>query len=265
MRRGTVFWGSLLILIGLLILLDNAGVFGDINVWSLIWPLFLIFLGGWILYNYLARSSTEIKRLNIPMGTSTSAHIRFDHGGGRLNVKAGINQEDLLSGDFGGGIRLFTEPVEDKAEIHLQMPQNLFPYVWIPGSSSDISWQVTIKNKFPISLSFNSGASESNIDLSELIVQSVVLKAGVSSTKLILPEGAGYTRVKIDAGVASIHVHIPDSVAARIRSSVGLGSVNIDRKRFPKSGSIYLSEDYEAAENKVDIDISSGIGSIRIG
>lgn len=264
MRRDTIFWGSLLILIGMLILLDNAGVFGDINVWGLIWPLFLIVLGGRILLNYFVSSPQEVKKLNIPVGDSTSAHIQFDHGGGRLFVKAGIDQEDLLSGEFGGGIKHFIDTVGDKADIKLQIPQSMFPFVWIPGTSSAVSWQVALKNNLPISLSFNNAACESNIDLSDLLVRNIVLKTGASSTKLILPEDADYTRVKIDAGVASINVHIPTSVAARIKTSIGLGSVAIDRKRFPKNGNIYISNDYETAENKVDIDISGGISSISI-
>lgn len=264
MRRGTIFWGSLLILIGFLILLDNAGVFGDLNVWGVFWPLLLIFLGGWILFNYFVRTPPEIKRLNIPVGDATSTHIRFDHGGGRLFVKCGIDQEDLLVGEFGGGVKHSIESVGNKAKIQLQIPQEAFPFVWIPGTSSSASWQVALKNNIPISLSFNSGASESNIDLSDLLVTNIVLKTGASSTKLILPKSAGFTSVNIDAGVASIDVRVPESVSARIRTSVGLGNVSIDQKRFPLNRGIYMSSDYETAENRVDIEISGGLGTISI-
>jgi hypothetical protein len=57
---------------------------------------------------------------------------------------------------------------------------------------------------------------------------------------------------------------VPQGVAASIRARGGLASINIDSNRFPRSGDVNQSPDYETAANKVDMDIQTGVGSVDI-
>jgi hypothetical protein len=264
MRKDTLFLGSLLTLLGILFLLDNVGLLGGLDVWGLFWPFFLIFLGILILLNFLIHPTTDVKQLKIPVGDAERAKIQFDHGAGRLNVRAGGNQDELILGSFGGGVEFSHDIAEGQANIRLKMPQRWFPFLWIPGLSSSTMWNVKLKQDYPLIMTFNTGAGETNLDLSDLKVQKVVIKTGASSTKIRLPNNAGYTSLHIESGVASVDVHIPENVAARIKTDIGLASVNINRSRFPKRGNVYISDDYDSSENKVDINISSGISSISI-
>ena len=50
MRRQGLFWGSVILLLGALLLLQTLGVF-SFNVWGVFWALFLIFLGVWFLFD----------------------------------------------------------------------------------------------------------------------------------------------------------------------------------------------------------------------
>ena len=43
MRRGSLFWGAILVILGILILLDNLGVLAGVSIWNVFWPLLLIF------------------------------------------------------------------------------------------------------------------------------------------------------------------------------------------------------------------------------
>ena len=60
-KQESLFWGMILLLIGLLFLLDNFGV--DINVWHIIgkfWPMILIGIGlKNIWYHYSKRLQKE--------------------------------------------------------------------------------------------------------------------------------------------------------------------------------------------------------------
>jgi hypothetical protein len=95
-------------------------------------------------------------------------------------------------------------------------------------------------------------------------VRSLDVKTGASNTRVMLPTAAGMTTVKAEAGAASLVIEVPGSVAARIRSRVALGSNQIDEGRFPKAGDTYQSADYGSADNRVDIDVQGGVGSVRV-
>ncbi|NLT42800.1 MAG: hypothetical protein GXX93_09015, partial [Anaerolineae bacterium] len=57
MRRNGILFGALLVLLGLLLLLSNLGVIA-VDVWSLLWPLALIAIGGSLLWAVLAGPRT---------------------------------------------------------------------------------------------------------------------------------------------------------------------------------------------------------------
>jgi hypothetical protein len=108
------------------------------------------------------------------------------------------------------------------------------------------------------------GASETRLDLDDLQISELRLKTGASSTNVNLPAQAGFTRVMVESGAASVDIRIPQGVAARIRSRGGLSSLSLDRSRFPRTGDTYQSADYDTALNKVDIDVQMGVGSVTI-
>ena len=102
------------------------------------------------------------------------------------------------------------------------------------------------------------------LDLAELRVRSVKLQSGASDTRMRLPRAAGTTVVRASAGAASLTIEVPAGVAARIRTSMALGSSRIDETRFPRSAAGYESADYGTAANRADIDLSGGVGSITV-
>ena len=70
--------------------------------------------------------------------------------------------------------------------------------------------------------------------------------------------------MRAEAGAASLTFLVPTGVAARIGTKMGLGSIQVDESRFPRMGDGYQSTDYATAENRVDLDIQGGVGSVRI-
>jgi hypothetical protein len=262
MRRGTLFWGGVLVVIGLVLLLDNLGLLGNVNVWGLLWPVFLILLGVWILFGRVLRKSPAMEHASVPLGGAQRAQVRMQHGAGRLDVHAMDHPSNLVEGDFGGGVEVNSRQDGDTQVVRLGVPVQWFPFSWIPGDSLD--WSVGIKRDVPLALELETGANESEIDLTDLRVSELRLKSGASSTKVHLPKNAGFTRVRVEVGVASVDLWIPTGVAAQIRTQGGLSSLNVDTTRFSHSGNTYRSPDYDSAPNKVDIDIQMGVGSTNI-
>jgi hypothetical protein len=144
------------------------------------------------------------------------------------------------------------------------MPSFLFPVMpFFPGWEP-LTWDVKLNEKIPLRLDASIGAAASTIDLSELKISSMRLSTGASSTSLTLPANAGSTKVVVKSGVASIDIFVPEGVAARIYATAGLGSIQVDRDRFPRIGSKYESPDYSGAENKVELMVDTGLGATNI-
>jgi hypothetical protein len=262
MRRNTLFWGTVLIILGVLQLLNNLGIL-QISIWQIAWPLLLIAFGIWVLLGtILRRSPGQAELVSIPQDSAGRARIQIHHGAGRLTLVGKTEPGVLLNGTFGGGLDYHTRLDGDLLNVDMRVSERNFPWGWGPGDTLD--WNFNLSDAIPLILDFNTGASKSVIDLSGLRVPEMNLQTGASSTDITLPSTAGMTHMKVGSGAASVNIKVPQGVAARIHAQGGVASIVIDQTRFPRMGELYLSPDYDSAQNKVDIDIQTGVGGIDI-
>jgi hypothetical protein len=258
MRRGSLFWGAVLIVFGVALLLDNLDLL-PFPVWNVFWPAMLILAGVWTLWGVFFRRTPTAHSLSIPLEGATQGNVRLQHGAGRIEVGAGANSGELLSGSFDDVVH---ETRRDGEVLEARLRSDLdFGWRW-PGDRTD--WVVRLTREVPLRLEVNTGASEARLDLTEVRVTELNLKVGASSVNVTLPANAGMTKVSISAGAASVDVRIPEGVAARIRGRAGAGAISVDRQRFPRSGSYDESPDFAQAANRVEIDANVGAGAISI-
>jgi hypothetical protein len=263
MSRSALFWGAILIVFGTLFLLNNLNII-QVDLWVILGPAFLIILGLWILFGPILNKWKGTERLDLPLEDASQAHVRFAFGAGKLSVGAGAEDALLLNGEFSGGLSHHVRKQDKILHASLEMPSMTWPIFMAWPVYNPFQWKVKFNPRVPLELEADIGAAESVLDLSNLQVKSLRISTGVSSTSLTMPSSAGMTRALIKSGVASVKVQIPEGVAARIHSSAGLGAVNVDLKRFPKSGGVHLSPDYEQAVNKIDLSIETGLGTVDV-
>jgi len=258
-RRGSLFWGSVLIVLAVLLLLKQANIIND--VLGYFWPLLIIAFGAWLIFGFFTRHQpVEGQEVSIPLEAATSAYVKLDHGAGRITLRSGAGPEEILNGIFGSGLDFKSHLDNGRLEVKLRTPHQF--WTWWPGESLD--WEIHLNPTIPLSLKFDSGASNSTLDLSDLKVVDLDIDTGASSTELTLPANAGSTHVDIDTGASSLKINIPSGVAASIRIKSGITSVNVNN-RFPRlDGGLYQSPDYNSASNRVDMSIDAGVGSIEI-
>jgi hypothetical protein len=264
MRRGGLFWGVVLLLIGLLLLLSNLDIV-SVNLWSAVWAVVLIAVGVGILWGIVVGPSTvEGEEVAIPLEGAGSARVRVKHAAGRLRVSGDAAPDALLEGTFSGGLDVRTQRRGDELDVEMALPR--VPYVLAPWNwgREGLGWTFGLNREIPLSLTLETGASDARLDLSELRISELRLETGASSTAVTLPTHAGHTRVRVEAGAASVSLRVPPEVAARMRFKGALASIDVDRDRFPRTGGVYQSPDYDAAENKVDIEVEAGVGSLRV-
>jgi hypothetical protein len=259
MKRDSIFWGGILILLGALFFLRAQGLVQDIFPWF--WALFLILLGGWIILGvYWHPVSADAETFSIPLDGAQEADIKFDHGAGHIEIRGGASSNELLNGAVGRGMNYSSRRVGSGIEAKISAGPSFVPFI---GPDSGV-WRFRLNQDIPLRLSVEAGASQIDLDLSSLNIVRARLETGASASHVTAP-ARGASLLDIDAGAASIDIRVPEGTQARIRLKDGVTSVDIDTSRFTRlDGGLYQSAGYDQAANRVDINIEAGFGAITI-
>lgn len=251
-------WPVAWLVVGSILLLSTTGNLSSgpgelISDW---WPLALVVLGVWFLIGAIVPRSGPSEELAIPIGTATDASVRIQYGAGDLTTHLAA-AGNLVDGRFVGGVR-HRQDGPGRVELR-QDATNGWPWF-----DRRFAWDVGLTGERPLDLRVDGGATRMVLDLRDLKLRSLELHTGASGTRVLLPRAAGMTAVRAESGAAELVFEVPVGVAARIRSRMVLGSTQIDQGRFPPSAIGYESLDYATAQNRVEIDVQGGIGSLKV-
>lgn len=267
MRDDRAFWGIVLVLLGVLLL---AATYGGLPAGKLIGPLLLMTVGAWVLLRALQGSKAlEAEELEVPRPVAESVALKINHSFGHLRLRGETLPESVLRGSFRGGVQVETRQRGDAARVELRSPFRplAFPSLFSSvgqGKDSGLCWDLALAEDLPIDLELETGLDRVSLDLSSLEIRSLKVESGLGEVMLRMPEQVAYMEAHVEGGLGSFEVQIPDGVAARIRSSGGLSSVNVDEERFPRQGDSYRSSDYGSAERRIDLEVEVGLGSLTI-
>jgi LiaF transmembrane domain len=259
MKRDNLFWGTALILVGVLLFLQTQGYIG--NIFPYLWPLALILVGGWIILGvYWRPARSEEETFVVPLGAAKSARFKFSHGAGQIEITGAAPSGQALVGSSAVGMNKESRLDGDRLEVKVEAGPSFLPFV---GPSQGV-WRFQLTREIPLTLRVEAGASAVNLDLQDVLASHVELKTGASSSNLTVP-ARGVSVLDIEAGASSVNVRVPEATAARIRVQEGVTSVNVDTNRFPRldSGS-YQSAGYDSAADRADINIEAGLGSVNV-
>lgn len=207
--------------------------------------------------------------LNIPRSDATSATVSIKFGDGDLQLGKMMDEEPLLV----GGTLEYHEQVGAPNISVSNAGRDIAAFVDIEErhensflSDSKVDWDVLLNPTVSYDLRLTTGASEANLDFSELKITSLDLTMGENSTEITFPEGAGTTTARISGGASNLEINIPESVEARIQVSSGLSNVDVeDRfKQEGNDGNVYISQGYATATNKLDLSLQLGASSVDI-
>jgi len=260
MKRNNIFWGTALILLGVLFFLQTQGLIG--SVFPYIWPLALILFGGWMILGvYLSnRFPEEDERVEIALQNAKSVRYRFSHGAGQLEIKGGAPTGRALVGSAAMGMNESSYLDVDRLNVKVDAGASFIPFV----GPADGAYRFQITQEVPVSVKVETGASQLDLDLKDVLAERIQIQTGATTAKVILP-ARGESILDIEAGATSFDIRVPEGVSGRISIKEGLTALNVDMQRFPQLDSRhYQSPDYESAANRTEINIESGLGSINI-
>jgi len=258
MKRSNIFFGGVLITLGLLFLLQTQNIIPSIVPY--IWPLMLILFGLWMIASVYWRSDGAAETFSIPLENTQTVRYRFSHGAGHIEIKGGAPIGQALVGSAAETVSTNSRSDGDRLDVRVEAGASFIPFF----GTSDGVFRFQVSNDVPSSIRVETGASQLDMDLTDVPATEIRLQTGASNSNLTMP-ARGASHLDLEAGAASINIRIPEGVAARVRVKEGLTSINVDTSRFPQVDSrLYQSADYDTSENRAEINIEAGLGSITI-
>ncbi len=298
-----IFWGLLLVLIGVLFILKNTGVlfFTWHSMWHL-WPVILILWGisiipvkDWIKL-VLSLATVLVTFVAVQYyGPKDSHEWNFEWNDNRNNDDEDSTKvyNNVMSEDFDSltkfaelklniGVGKFSikdttykliEVKHDNDNANYSMTAKAEDSLTIidlsleKGEFNDgkVSNNVNLKlNPNPIwDLDLNVGAAEVKFDLSGFKTRNVKVQGGASDIELKLGAALPLTDLKVEAGAASIMIRIPESAGCEIISNTFMSSK--DFKGFTKvANQKYQTPNFAASANKIMINLQAGVARVDV-
>ncbi len=303
MKTSHIFWGTLFIVLGLLVLINNfTTIFMDWStIWKL-WPAAIVMLGISLLIKHklgkgvVAGVAALIIAVSVFATFKTTTHffhddftIVFDDmDDSEFEVTKYEETFDpsitnaFLEFDAGAGsfnvkdtthqlIFMKTEGVKDNYKLKR----------FDSDSSSKIQFSMkhtrfriggkNYKNRVDISLNsnpvwdmeFDIGAASVKLDLTSFKINDLNIDMGAAALDLRLGDLNDETTVDIDAGASDMDLFVPESSGCQIKTDVALSSKNFYGFEKIKKN-LYRSSNFEEAEKKIYIEIDCGVSSISV-
>ena len=258
MRRDSLFWGGALIVLGVLLYLQTQGIIN--NVFQYFWPIAMMLVGIWLILGvYWRPAPMSGETFSIPVESAQKVNYSFSHGVGQIKISGGAPMGQALLGTAASGMNQRSHLNGDQLDVRVEAGPSFLPFI---GPSEGV-WRFQVVRDLPVLLSVDAGASSINIDLRDVLAKHLAVKTGASSVNVTMP-AHGACLFDLNGGATSVTILIPEATAARIRVD-GVTSMDVDTNRFPRLGQdLYQSPDFEAAGDRAEINITSGLGKVSV-
>ena len=130
------------------------------------------------------------------------------------------------------------------------------------GPGRRYAWDFSFHPDVALDLNIDTGMGNINLDLRSLTLQSVNVNAGMGAVTIKLPE-TGEFDVEVDSGMGTVVIEVPAGMEVRLQTDSAIVGRNIPAG-YTHGNNRYTSPNYTTAENRADIQVDLGIGSITI-
>ncbi len=184
-----------------------------------------------------------------------------------LNLEVGAGEFDLIGTSDKLIICEFTKKdlyqlssktINNRAIVNLEMKD-------MEWKGREINNDVIIRmNQSPEwTLDMDVGAADLNMDLRPFNVRKISLDGGASAVELTLGERADKVNIEIDAGAASITLHIPKDTGCELNTESFMIGKSLEG--FEKiSKGYYKTKNFNTSEKKIYVDLEAAISSFNV-
>ncbi len=247
-----MLWPLAFTLIGIVLLLHNFLLLGEFNVINL-WPLLLVVVGAQVLIRGDVTGGGEARRFGITRGSVESGTLEISAGSVDVGIRALNTPERLIAGQYAYQSR--PDLTVQDAHAHLVMDRSKTPWL----SLND--WEMGIARQMPWELFISTHLGQVNLDLSSLIIQTVLVATGFGDIHLVCPPEA-FGSLKLHSTLGNIHIVTPPAYKSLIATKTGrFFKVHWDRNRYEEvEPGVYMSRDADPDAPLIEVQVSGTFG-----
>lgn len=191
------------------------------------------------------------------------ATLNFEGGAGEFKLQGGTNK--LFEAESRSSLGGFQSDIHNNrnantAVIDFKMESGKMN---LKKGNNENSVEINLNEKPLWNIDMGLGAGEAKFDLSDFRVKSLKVSTGVADLNVKLGDKANRTDVRIESGVASVTLEIPESVGCEVRIDGMLNDKNLGDLREVSSG-LYRSPGFEQASRKIIINYEAGLSEVNI-
>jgi hypothetical protein len=195
--------------------------------------------------------------------TLREATLNFEAGAGDFKLKG--NTDKLFEADTRSSVGDFTANIRNNrnantAVIDFKMQNN---HVELKKGKLENEVEINLNENPTWNIDMGIGAGKANFDLSDYKVKSLKVSTGVADLELRLGDKVPLADVRIESGVASVTLEIPESVGYEVRIDGALNVKDMD-DLVKVNDNLYRSADFETATRKVAVRYDAGLSKVKI-
>lgn len=293
-RYRSFFWPAVLILVGVFALLVNTGWISSDRLYQLVdlWPLILIIIGleliirrsvpgaagdvAAVLIILLALvgaaayvvagpnpSATHTLDSHSPIAGVQQASLEIDVGSANITVSGSSEIEsDLYQAHIEySGSKPAVSFDQSTGLVRISQASGNFPFF----QSRRYALNIKLNERVPWSITENSGATTSTLNLAGVQVGTINVNTGASRNDITLGEPSGIVPVTINGGSLNVHLHRPHGTAASIAVAGGAVNLNADGRQMHAIGNLtFQSPDFATEGNGYRIEVNGGACTVTL-
>ncbi len=195
------------------------------------------------------------------LGSATTLHAEITMPEGQLNLSGGTSRAIEADFDYKAG---WSRPTVDyhvsdgKGELEISQ-DNRGPAL----GPEDNTWHIRVNDTVPVDLEVAMGAAQGNLDLREVNLKGLVVKAGVGQVKVDLTgRRSEDLNVGIHGGVGQAVVRLPKNIGVIVEAHGGIGAVTTHGLK--KQDEKYMNDAYQKSPHTMHVNVDGGIGNIDL-
>lgn len=283
MRRSNALWGTLLIFVGLIWILNSTRVV-NIDIWGSImtlWPVFIIaagitffvkrdshiqqvilwllvfaIIGGYGIYlGYDISNETNKNNKFIMEPEIKSASIKISIASANVDISATNQSLADIRTNIKGLKSDYDEGSNPKITYSQKMQFN--------GLGKNQKFNASLNNTILWDIELNTGAVDGSLNFKDFSLVNCSINTGACDLDIVAGNKQESSRIVINGAAVNLNLNIPEDVGIKIHSSSAATKIsgNVD---LLKENGVYQSENYANAKSKLYFDIASAASNIRI-